>query len=108
MKKYTIYQLKAGKEEGSYCSSPLLFCSYRTMIEKHHVKPKIELYDKIYEFEGDFTLEEIFERFNLNIPSDFKGHSLSVSDVIHVDTADSKKTYFVDSFGFKEVAGFNN
>ena len=28
------------------------------------------------------TLEDIFERFNINRPNDFHGHSLSVSDVV--------------------------
>lgn len=48
------------------------------------------------------TLNGIFEKFNLDRPSDFKGHSLSVSDVIILD----KQPYFVDSIGFKKIKNF--
>lgn len=47
----------------------------------------------------DITLDDIYEIFNLRIPSDFKGHSLSVSDVVRVDN----KYYYCDSFGWKEL-----
>ncbi len=56
--------------------------------------------------EDGMNLESIFAMFNINRPEDFKGHSLSVSDVIvHHDGA-SKTAHFVDSFGFKELPGF--
>lgn len=54
----------------------------------------------------DETLDNIYLRFNINIPNDFRGHSLSVSDVVVV-TDDGKRTaYFVDSIGFKEIPDF--
>lgn len=43
------------------------------------------------------VLEEIFYKFNKALPQEFKGHSLSVSDVIELNN----KFYYVDSFGFK-------
>jgi len=51
-------------------------------------------------------LEAIFTKFNINRPDDFKGHSLSVSDIIVVNSRDGAKAHFVDSFGFKEVPEF--
>lgn len=47
----------------------------------------------------DELLEQIFEKFNLNHPEDFHGHSLSVSDVVILDN----EIYFCDSFGWKKV-----
>ena len=47
----------------------------------------------------DDILEQIFQKFNLNHPEDFHGHSLSVSDVVILDN----EIYFCDSFGWKKV-----
>ena len=52
------------------------------------------------------TLEDIFERFNINRPNDFHGHSLSVSDVIVINRMAETKAYYVDSFGFEELPDF--
>lgn len=52
------------------------------------------------------TLDSLFEKFNLNRPEDFTGHSLSVSDVILWKTGEDAKAYFVDSFGFTELPTF--
>lgn len=51
----------------------------------------------------DSNLEDIFEYFNIRRPADFKGHSLSVSDIIVLESGKEKGIYFVDSFGFKKV-----
>lgn len=48
-------------------------------------------------------LEEIWERFNINHPADFKGHSLSVSDIIAIKQGDDVTFHYCDSFGFTEV-----
>lgn len=52
------------------------------------------------------TLDDIFERFNINRPNDFHGHSLSVSDVIVINRTEETKAYYVDSFGFEELPDF--
>lgn len=44
-------------------------------------------------------LETIFERFNIYRPEDFKGHSLSVSDIVVL----GEKKFYCDSFGWKEL-----
>lgn len=51
---------------------------------------------------GD-TLDSIYDRFNLNHPKDFQGHSLSVSDLIVERKAGNVSIFYVDSFGFKDV-----
>lgn len=49
------------------------------------------------------TLDTIYERFNIDCPEDFKGHSLSVSDIVVMNREGEVKAYFVDSFGFADV-----
>lgn len=52
------------------------------------------------------TLERIFERFNIDHPQDFTGHSLSVSDVVTLNRDGAETAHYVDSFGFQEVPQF--
>ena len=52
------------------------------------------------------TLDGIYERFNLQRPKDFLGHSLSVSDVIVTSQNGQQQAFYVDSFGFKEAPEF--
>lgn len=49
------------------------------------------------------TLDAIYERYNINHPEDFQGHSLSVSDIVVMNRDGEVKAYFVDSFGFTDV-----
>lgn len=53
-----------------------------------------------------FDLYTLYERFNIHSPDDFRGHSLSVSDVIVLDVDGKKTAYYVDSFGFTEIEEF--
>lgn len=52
------------------------------------------------------TLEDIYRRFNIDHPEDFKGHSLSVSDVVVLHGNGADTAYYVDSIGFQELPGF--
>ena len=52
--------------------------------------------------EGD-TLDSLYEKFNIDPPTDYSGHSLSVSDVVVLHQDHEDKAYFVDSMGFKEI-----
>jgi hypothetical protein len=44
-----------------------------------------------------YVLEDLLEIFNCEIPEDFTGRSLSVSDIIQLDD----KYYYCDDFGWK-------
>lgn len=62
-------------------------------------------YENIYEF-----LEDIFCYFNATddhyLPKDFRGHSLSVSDIVLVqdeDRPENNGLYYCNSFGYKKV-----
>jgi hypothetical protein len=55
----------------------------------------------VYECEraDDYTLGNAWTEFNIYHPSDFKGHSLSISDIIIINN----KAQYVDTFGFKTL-----
>jgi len=65
----------------------------------------IHQYKKVYEGEVEDqgsilkTLDHLFEKFNLYHPEDFRGHSLSVSDVINLDGVD----YYCDSCAWVNI-----
>ena len=72
-------------------------------------KPEFKNYSRVYSTEIDFTttLDEIYARFNLNRPPDFKGHSLSVSDIIVLNFKDRETAaYYVNEVGFVRCPEF--
>jgi hypothetical protein len=99
---YAIYQLKDDGGLWGYA-----FTDYDTL-KKSGKKVERKNYDLIYAApHNDENLEEIYTRFNINHPSDFRGHSLSVSDVVVLKDNDGQYTaYYTDSFGFKPLRGF--
>ena len=72
----------------------------------HRVDPKN--YALVYsaELTPGTSLEDIYTRFNINHPKDFKGHSLSVSDVVVLHQNGRDTAHYVDSFGYKDVPEF--
>lgn len=52
--------------------------------------------------DGD-TLDSLYEKFNIDPPTDYAGHSMSVSDVVVLHQNHEDKAYYVDSMGFKEI-----
>ena len=85
-KKFKIYQLPIGNK--------LAFNSYNENIDLTDYE---KVYDGVINFTGDDLLEEIFYILNMEHPSDYKGRSLSVSDIIEVD----EEFWFCDTTGFK-------
>ena len=64
-------------------------------------------YDKVFDGEVDCkTLDDVYRKFNLDHPTDYRGRSLSVSDVVEVvePVSDLKKGfYFCDECSFEKV-----
>ena len=54
------------------------------------------------------SLDGLYERFNIDRPRDFTGHSMSVGDIIVVNDKGNLTAYFVDSISFKELDQFIN
>ena len=65
-------------------------------------------YEQVYTgaLEDGTTLDDLYEKFNIDHPADYKGRSMSVSDVVVLHQNGEDKAYFVDSFGFTEVPEF--
>ena len=86
------------------------FLNYRDMREfGFNVYPSE--YKMVYEGEikGESIpkiLESLFAIFNISRPNDFKGWSMSVSDVVMLVIDNEYRSWFCDSFGFKEVPEF--
>ena len=99
---FSIYQLKHGDE-----TRDLRFEPYDRLQATGNVVDKAN-YELVYSAEltpGTY-LEDIYTRFNIDHPKDFKGHSLSVSDVVVLHQNGQDTAHYVDSFGYKSVPEF--
>ena len=65
------------------------------------------IYKEVWSGELDISnLDDIFRIFNVEHPSDFKGHSLSVSDIVQIVNSDTNTPdgyYYCDSIGWKKI-----
>lgn len=52
------------------------------------------------------TLEVIYEKFNIDHPEDYRGLSMSVSDIVVLHQNGENSAHFVDSFGFTGLSDF--
>ena len=101
-KQFGIYQITARDPEHDYRFMNLDF------VKRHGMEVNRADYELVYTApltEKD-TLEAIYERFNIQCPADFTGHSLSVSDVVVLNDGSTVKAYYVDSIGFAELPEF--
>lgn len=107
---YKIYQIKDGEEYHGIRFESLAW------LQEHNSVPNHEDFDLVYEGKlAEFggidvddreQLEDIFTKFNTDHPEDFKGHSLSMSDVVSITKNGEEKFYFCDRFGFREFPDF--
>lgn len=99
---FSIYQLKSGNETLDYRFEPL------DAIRNNGLSVKPENYELVYTApltEKD-SLESIYTRFNIDHPADFKGHSLSVSDIVVLHQDGKDTAHYCDRFGFSQVPEF--
>ena len=88
-----IYQINHDRDHG------------RKMFLSYHMASPIDstIYDLVWRgsVAGTASLEDIYYKFNVNHPADFRGHSLSMSDIVHFP--DTNESYYVDRFGYQNV-----
>jgi len=48
-------------------------------------------------------LDRLFHIFNCEHPEDYRGRSMSVSDIVVINRNGIKKAYYVDNIGFRDV-----
>ena len=107
---YRIYQLKGDEKYHG------IRFEDRATLQKSGIQLGINDYNLVYEgnfndVEGDSfddKLNTLYDRFNFEQPEDFKGRSLSVSDVITVKNGKNESAYYVDSIGFTDIPEFFN
>ena len=99
---YGIYQL-ARREE----TMDLRFEPFDRLQATGHTVDRAN-YELVYTapLTKDMTLGGIWEKFNIDRPADFKGHSLSVSDIVVLHQNDEDTAHYVDSIGFQQVPEF--
>ena len=103
MTEFSIYQINTDRDDNRVC-----FLGLDTLERFQHSKEvDPALYDRVYDGKLDCSsLEAIYEKFNIDYPADYKGRSLSVSDVVEIRESDTLNPgfYFVDSIGFKSIS----
>ncbi len=99
---FSIYQLKDGDGMRDYHFEPY------DRLQAAGLSVEAANYNLIYtaELTPGTSLEDIYTRFNIDHPKDFKGHSLSVSDIVVLHQNGEDTAHYVDSFGYKEVPEF--
>ena len=99
---YSIYQLKRDE-----ATQDLRFEPYDRLIATGHEVDRAN-YDLVYTapLTEDMTLNTIWEKFNIDHPKDFKGHSLSVSDIVVLHQNGGDTAHYVDSIGYQQVPEF--
>ena len=105
----SILQLKQG-EEMHY-----LRFSHLDWLEYGVNSVECKNYNHVYQYSDkapvDFSnenalfdlLEKVYTKFNLHHPEDFRGHSLSTSDVVVIAKGNAAKAFYCDWIGFKEL-----
>lgn len=104
---YIIYQLKYEQE-----TAKLLFQSMKQLREAGK-QVEQRNYEAIYTDSlpsgwkrRSECLNKLYYQFNMQHPSDYRGHSLSVSDVVALKINGIITTHYVDSVGFQELKDF--
>lgn len=103
---YAIYQLSPGSEFRN-----LRFEPYQRVLDAGDTIDRVN-YEMVYT--GQLTekldtfdhLNRLFFRFNHDKPDDFRGHSLSVSDIVAIKQKGEISCHYVDRWDFKELPDF--
>ena len=112
--KYGIYQLKHNPELDHLRFEGTESLKRMGITKDNFDAIKPENYELIYvgelselqeQTEGEM-LEAIYEKFNIDHPEDYRGHSLSVSDIVVLHQNGKNSAHFVDSFGFTRLPDF--
>ena len=100
--RYALYQLNTESKDVPYEFMGMDF------VKDHGMEVTAADYKCVYSgiLHDSVSLDELYSIFNQNHPADFKGHSMSVSDVVIVNRDGDMKAYYVDSFGFADLPNF--
>lgn len=103
---YAVLQLKRIEETREERFESL------SALQRRGLEPNIEHYEVVYAealpaySNQNALLENLYVKFNIYHPQDFRGHSMSVSDIVALKTVDQVSFHYVDTVGFQELTGF--
>ena len=103
---YAVLQLKRIDETEQFRFMPYWH------IQKLEEQPTIDHYEVVYNGPIEQSagaaeqLEGLYTKFNIDHPEDFRGHSMSVSDIVALKVANEVSFHYVDRIGFVELQGF--
>ena len=112
--KYGIYQLKDNPELRDFHFAGTAELLKRGILSDDFKEIQPGNYNLVYagelsDIQGQSQgekLNAIFEKFNIDHPADYRGHSLSVSDIVVLHENGENSAQFVDSLGFTELPEF--
>lgn len=99
---YAILQLREDVDD----NIPLMFANY-SYLQKKEMEPEIDRYEVVYHGSISMSedvnrqLEDLYVKFNIDHPDDFRGHSMSVSDIVALKVVGEVSFHYVDSVGFQ-------
>ena len=99
---FGIYQLKDGDGMRDYRFEPY------DRLQAAGLSVEATNYNLVYtaELSPGTSLEDIYTRFDTDHPEDFKGHSLSVSDIVVLHQNGENTAHYVDRIGYRDVPEF--
>lgn len=97
--KYKIFQFKDIKKIAKEKGYEFMGYSYATSHGFDLNDYEIVYEGEIEEENVNIALEKLFNIFNVNHPGDFTGHSLSVSDIVEIDSV----KYYCDMFDWVKI-----
>lgn len=104
---YAILQLREDVDD----NIPLMFANY-SYLQKKEMEPEIDRYEVVYHGSISMSedvnrqLEDLYVKFNIDHPDDFRGHSMSVSDIVALKVVGEVSFHYVDSVGFQKLENF--
>lgn len=100
--RFAIYQINHGSKAMEYQFMGMDF------VKSQGMEVTAGDYKCVYSgiLEPSDNLDTLYSVFNQNHPADFRGHSMSVSDVVITNRNGDLRAFYVDSFGFTELPDF--
>ena len=99
---FAVYQLKNIPE-----NREIRFRPYKVLKEKG-IQIQCKDYEQVYlrRMQPADTPESIRKQFDKKLPRTFKGHSISVSDVLVLNKEGVVTSYYIEKTGFTVISGF--
>lgn len=100
--RFAIYQIDHGSKAMEYLFMGMDF------VKSQGMEVTAGDYQCVYSgiLQPSDNLDTLYSVFNQNHPADFRGHSMSVSDVVITNQNGDLRAFYVDSFGFTELPDF--